>query len=248
MLRTIFIKVPKIRTIRPLSTVIEQEHEPTEKVKYPRILAKSFKLNQMRAQMNWYEKIKQVPTIEEKIIELNMPRYYGYKCLMLKNDEFYPYNSLPFIQYSTKTNYHELPLTIEDPVEAKKVDDFYNLIKADLLEAVEFELTGYKHAYETKRDSMEIKDIHRIKSKAVVKQLNRVLTRTLGADNGHLYEADVDYDPRIEAFWFVGGKLTSRIRSKALQIYSCRKLWEVVEIGSVLALDGSQRYLFCYFF
>lgn len=37
-----------------------------------------------------------------------------------------------------------------------------------------------------------------------MRQLNRVLTNTLGADNRHLLEADVDIEPRHEAFWFVG--------------------------------------------
>jgi small subunit ribosomal protein S30 len=39
----------------------------------------------------------------------------------------------------------------------------------------------------------------------IIKQLNRTLISTLGADNRHLYELDMDLNPRIEAFWFVGG-------------------------------------------
>lgn len=46
--------------------------------------------------------------------------------------------------------------------------------------------------------------VERAKTSRLVKQLNRVMINALGADNRHLYESDVDYDPRIEAFWFVG--------------------------------------------
>ena len=45
----------------------------------------------------------------------------------------------------------------------------------------------------------------RAKSSGIVKQLNRILVNTMGADNRHLYEMDADVDPRHEAFWFVGG-------------------------------------------
>lgn len=38
-----------------------------------------------------------------------------------------------------------------------------------------------------------------------MKQLNRAIVNALGADHRHLYEMDVDIDPRHEAFWFVGG-------------------------------------------
>jgi small subunit ribosomal protein S30 len=48
-------------------------------------------------------------------------------------------------------------------------------------------------------------EIARAKSSGFVKQINRILVNSLGADNRHLYEADTDIDPRHEAFWFVGG-------------------------------------------
>lgn len=48
-----------------------------------------------------------------------------------------------------------------------------------------------------------------------MKQLNRIIVNTLGADNRHLYETDVDVDPRHEAFWFVGGiEPTKRVREQ----------------------------------
>lgn len=206
MLRAILLKYPKIRITRAFSTALAQQETPKDAVEYPPIVDNSFKEKFNRRRVAKYDRIKECPTIEEKIIELNMPRYWGFRCLMM-GDQWYPYNSLPMVRYSTKTDFQETPLKIEDPAEAKKVDDFYNLIKSDLMDALEFELSGYKHAFEISGEQVDPKVAHRAKAASVVKQLNRVLTRCLGADNGHLYEADVDYDPRIEAFWFVGGKI-----------------------------------------
>lgn len=201
MLRAILIKNPKHPIIRAFSTALQEQSSP-DAVQYPPITKNSFRERLKQKKLDEYEFIKKCPTIEEKIIQLNMPRYYGFKCLKM-GDEWYPYNALPFVKYSTKTDFREVPLAIEDPEEAKRVEDFYNLIKSDLVDALEFEASGYQHQTEKKSP----RQIHRMKASAVVNHLNRVLTRTLGADNGHLHEADVDYDPRIEAFWFVGGKI-----------------------------------------
>jgi small subunit ribosomal protein S30 len=204
MLRAILVKYPKSRIIRAFSTAVAQQVAPSDDVEYPPIIDSTYIARQNRKKLETYERIKKCPTIEEKIIELNMPRYWGFKCLMM-GDDWYPYNALPMVRYSTKTDFQESSLKIEDPAEAKKVDDFYNLLKTELIDTIEFELSGYKHAFEVKGEKVDPKEAHRAKAGSMVKQLNRVLTRSLGADNGHLYEADVDYDPRVEAFWFVGG-------------------------------------------
>lgn len=209
MLRAILLKYPKIKITRAFSTALAQQEAPKDVVEYPPIVDDSFEAKLKRKYVEQFERIKQCPTIEEKIIELNMPRYWGFRCMMM-GDEWYPYNPLPFVKYSTKTEFKETPLKIEDPAEAKKVDDFYNIFKSDLVDAIEFELSGYKHAFEISGEKKDPKEIQRIKASSIVRHLNRVLTRNLGADNGHLYEADADYDPRVEAFWFVGGKILNK--------------------------------------
>lgn len=204
MLRAILIKYPKVRITRDFSTALSHIETSKDAVEYPPIVDNSFLERQKLKTLEQYDRIKRCPTIEEKIIELNMPRYWGFRCLKM-GDEWYPYNALPMVKYATKTDFQEM--LAEDPAEAKKTDEFYNLLKSDLVDALEFELTGYKHAFEVNGKEIDPKEAHKIKAAAVVKQLNRVITRGLGADNGHLYEADVDYDPRVEAFWFVGGNL-----------------------------------------
>lgn len=45
----------------------------------------------------------------------------------------------------------------------------------------------------------------RILSQTIVEQIHRVLSNNLRTDFPHLREIDVDFNPRHEAFWAVGG-------------------------------------------
>jgi small subunit ribosomal protein S30 len=58
-------------------------------------------------QNEWHEKIKSIKTVEEKLFEINMPRYYGWKPIVLKEGSI-PYDSLPFVQHVTRTHIREL--------------------------------------------------------------------------------------------------------------------------------------------
>jgi len=69
---------------------------------YPPILSLEKKATTRRAEESWYKKIERQETVEEKLFEINMPRYYGWNCLMMKETEI-PYNSLNFTQYVTRT-------------------------------------------------------------------------------------------------------------------------------------------------
>ncbi|XP_070495949.1 large ribosomal subunit protein mL65 [Chironomus tepperi] len=204
MITRVLLKNKNFKFSRLFSTVVQQEVARSDAVEYPVIEDVSTEAKRIKKKLEWREKIKRVPTIEEKIIELNIPRYYGYKCLMLENNDF-PYNSMPFIQYVTKTEFEQLPESIKDEKEAKKIDGFLELIKSDIQDALEFEIDAYKNSFEIDGAQKLTKEqIERAKVSRLVKQLNRVIVNALGADNRHLYEADVDIDPRIEAFWFVG--------------------------------------------
>lgn len=54
----------------------------------------------------WHEKIKSIKTVEEKLFEINTPRYYGWKSIVLSEGTI-PYNSLPFVQHVTRTHLRE---------------------------------------------------------------------------------------------------------------------------------------------
>jgi small subunit ribosomal protein S30 len=106
--------------IRPL----KYEQEYTETPQYPQILDTSYEARQQRMAERWHEKIKALKTVEEKLVEINVPRYYGLKCILLGEDSI-PYNSLSFAQHVTRTHLREFtnlaPYSTELEEEANKL-------------------------------------------------------------------------------------------------------------------------------
>jgi small subunit ribosomal protein S30 len=91
----------KIR-IKPL----KYEQEYTDTPQYPPILDVSYEARERRKRDDWHEKIRSLKTVEEKLFEINMPRYYGWKPIMLF-EESIPYNSMSFAQHVTRTHFRE---------------------------------------------------------------------------------------------------------------------------------------------
>lgn len=91
---------------------------------------------------------------------------------------------------------------------------------------------SFRKFFEIKTSELSPNEIARAKTSGIVKQLNRILINTLGADNRHLYELDSDVDPRHEAFWFVGGIDPTRI---------VRKMKESIEWKKEFANDPINR-------
>lgn len=118
--------------------------EYTKEPQYPPIQELSFKANQLRKRASWYEHIRELPTVEEKLLALNMPRYYGYKCLMLRDDQF-RYDCLPFVQHSTRTVFTggALPEAVYEPLR-ERAEQFVATIRDDVQAAIVFETIGYQ--------------------------------------------------------------------------------------------------------
>jgi small subunit ribosomal protein S30 len=85
---------------------LKYEPEYTETPQYPPILDTSYIARKQRMENEWYEKIKSIKTVEEKLFEINMPRYYGWRSIMLSEGSI-PYDSLPFVQHVTRTHLRE---------------------------------------------------------------------------------------------------------------------------------------------
>lgn len=133
------------KTHRLLSTKPNLNNEEyTAQPEYPPIQDLSYECKQIRKRASWHEKIKSLNTIEEKLLEINMPKYYGYKSVIL-DDSKIPYNSMPLSQHITRTKFNEvlaLPGIYQGNQE--KVDTFYNNIKSEIEDALLFEYSGYK--------------------------------------------------------------------------------------------------------
>lgn len=114
---------------------IEDEYNPVPK--YPAIRDNSKKAVTRQQEETWYQKIERQDTVEEKLFEINVPRFWGWKCLMLKEARL-PYNSLSLNQYITRTHV----------LDAKEMPEYYSINKelagklaAELKGCIEDEIT-----------------------------------------------------------------------------------------------------------
>ncbi|XP_055693894.1 39S ribosomal protein S30, mitochondrial [Lutzomyia longipalpis] len=179
--------------------------EYVSEAQYPEILDPSYRAKILRKKLAWHEKLKKVATVEEKLLGINMPRYFGYKCVML-NDEKFPYNCLGFNQFATRTVFHEtdkLPDFYRQYDEA--VERITNAVKGAIEEALVHELTGYRKAHEGAGKRIDGQEEIDLVAAAIVRELNRILINSLCEEFPHLEAIDVDLQPRHEAFWAVGG-------------------------------------------
>lgn len=87
--------------IRPL----KYDKEYTEKPEYPQILDTSYAGRKQRAANEWFDAVKSLKTVEEKLMKVNMPKYYGWKSVILREGNQIPYNALPFAQFITRTHF-----------------------------------------------------------------------------------------------------------------------------------------------
>ncbi|XP_058823399.1 large ribosomal subunit protein mL65 [Topomyia yanbarensis] len=181
----------------------KREDEYTDRPEYPPIYELSFKAKKKREAAQWHDKIKQLSSVEEKLFEINMPKYYGYKAHMITDQKF-PYNVLPLAQYATRTHLIEgkLPQTYDKMSEISK--SLLDEIRGEVEDVLGFELHGYRRQ-ELSKENMSPEKREEIVTSALLKGLHRVLTNNLSSVYAHMNELEVDYDPRHEAFWFLGG-------------------------------------------
>ncbi|KAH8354871.1 hypothetical protein KR084_012880 [Drosophila pseudotakahashii] len=193
------------------SLQVQQQVNPAVDVEpaYPDIRDPSFKARKQKDAADWHEEIRQVATVEEKMIKINMPRYYGYKVVDF-NDSKIPYNALPLTQHYTRTVLEDLvvPSASTSPEVAAPTseDALLKAAREDVIEALEFAHDYYRHLEKLPNATPpSAVERERILTQIIVEQLNRALLQALGEEYKHLAEVEVDYNPRHEAFWAVGG-------------------------------------------
>lgn len=88
--------------------------------------------------------MKSHDTVEEKLFELNMPKYYGWKSVIL-GDKAVPYNFLPWVQFATRTHLEIgdgiIPI-YSDPTFDNKASELTSQIKSEVEDLIVFE---YNH-------------------------------------------------------------------------------------------------------
>lgn len=199
-----------IKTVAATKAAVKTvvEHEEYEKeAKYPAIKELSFRSNLLKRRTQWYDHIRDLGTVEEKLLAINQPRYYGYKSVML-NDKSFGYNSLPFIQHSTRTSLDTdgglSTLQVYRHHSEEEVQKLVDDLKADVLDAIQFEMCGYEKNEDAAATSTTPEG-KREKCAGIVGQINRVIFNGLVDQFDHLNEVEIDVDVRHEAFWMIGG-------------------------------------------
>ena len=201
----------------------------TSTIAYPPILDLSYKVRVRRKEEIWYEKIKKLETVEEKLYGINMPRYYGWKSLYLK-ERHVLCNSLDHAQYITRThvvNNHELPDFYNNVITSEQLDAVIQIVKNHIENILGFEYYNRLREQEiTEKTAENKKKLQDDLINGIVYQINRILLATLSSNLPHLMKAQVDYEPRVEAFWFIGGIdpptliRKTRANSKHLKAYA----------------------------
>ncbi|XP_050667859.1 39S ribosomal protein S30, mitochondrial [Leptidea sinapis] len=205
--------IPKLKsfTIRRFTQpAISEQNEYTDVPNYPPILDTSLQGRKQRKRETLYENIKALKTVEEKQIALNMPRYYGWPCIMFKENSV-PYNAMPFVQYYTKTYFksiHKLPDTYNNT--STLTDTVLKDVKSHIEDCIAFENIGIERKIEICSDLRVEQQMEDLKTKEIVKQINRIIMNNITDKVPHILSTQVDYEPRHEAFWFMGGGAVPR--------------------------------------
>lgn len=112
------------------------ESEYVDRPTYPAILDMSRQAVKDRRIESVATRITNLPTVEEKLIELNEPKYYGWWACHLNEDNV-TYNSLPFCQFATRTVL--APAGILPPIYSQledKVNDILPLLTDRLVQLI----------------------------------------------------------------------------------------------------------------
>lgn len=132
----------KLSSLRYYSSILHNESEYTSTPQYPPILDLSLQKRIESKREVKHDEIKAVKTVEEKQIKLNMPRYYGFKTHLFKEEKI-PYNNLPLAQHVTRTHLivdNNLPEFYNNI----QIDELVKQLKSDIEELILMELEGYR--------------------------------------------------------------------------------------------------------
>ncbi|XP_051172636.1 28S ribosomal protein S30, mitochondrial [Leptopilina boulardi] len=180
----------------------------SEEVEYPEILDLSFPAQQLRKFDEMRQFIQRQKTIEEKLIALNMPRYYGFYAMQMLEHEIH-YNTLDQTQFLTRTHImptNELPSFYNDLISSEKLDEIVANVRSQIEDVLVLEYSKRNIKKELSADVLsDPEKLQNFQTKAIIRQINRIFLLELSSKYPHLLDTEIDYDPRIEAYWVVGG-------------------------------------------
>ncbi|GLV44027.1 mitochondrial ribosomal protein S30 [Carabus blaptoides fortunei] len=120
------------------------------------------------------------------------------------NDTLVPYNSMQFIQHCTRTHFKEVP-QLPSFYTNINVDAAGSQLKASIEDALAFEYESLKRSHDITNTKLDKASEEDLISDSIIQQINRVVLNNLASTQTYIMDAQIDYDPRHEAFWFIGG-------------------------------------------
>lgn len=213
----------KLRLLRTYSSASSDEF--TSKPIYPPILNLSQVSQKEREALQNHSKIQALNTVEEKLLGLNVPKFYGWESLLL-NEGKVPYNFLPFVKSITRTRVHHIDhVPVDIGLTKENLSQLIGDIKQQLEKVLVFHSTYQRHTHQINSTEKPLPEIEALKvvEGNLIRQINRTILSNLSQKHSHLLNAQVDFDPRIEAFWNVGG---FKATQKELEYRKRRKMHE----------------------
>ncbi|EFN77238.1 39S ribosomal protein S30, mitochondrial [Harpegnathos saltator] len=176
----------------------------------------SFKARKKKMRQTWYEEIKNLETVEEKLFKVNMPRYYGWKLILLEESKI-PYNSLKYIQYITRTHVMKepgLPIHYNNVISTEQLDNIVEAVKNNIADDIAFEHCSRWRRHEISGEDFESeKKLKDIVCKAIIERINKTMLVHLSFKYLHLLNAEVNIEPRLEASWVIGLEPSNRVKN-----------------------------------
>ncbi|CAG7838182.1 unnamed protein product [Allacma fusca] len=160
----------------------------------------------LKDRLDWVDSIKNSPTVEEKLIQLNMRRKYGWKTNVI-NEDMFGYDCTPYYKFITRTYLvpeNGLPAIYSDTFLTEKARHFAEQLREPLKDILRLEFEGTQHTVD-ENNELKPSELSYAKTQAVANQINRLLIAGLASDTAHLRTCQVDHKPKLEAFWFCGG-------------------------------------------
>lgn len=134
--------ITRLNSLKWYSTT-QNAIEKRPKVCYPPILDESANAVREREKRAWHETVKNVKTIEGKLIKVNMPAYWGLRTTPLENDEYH-YNCFPHFQHWTRTQYETGLPNGWFKRTPEEIDGLVNDIREQIIEAISFQYHGFR--------------------------------------------------------------------------------------------------------
>ncbi|KAK4298493.1 hypothetical protein Pmani_029168 [Petrolisthes manimaculis] len=200
--------------------------EYTDTPQYPPILNTSKRATWQRKKDTWHHNINNLATVEQKMVELNLPKYYGYWSLGFKDvrPKILGYD---FCRYATRTHIHEeegggggLPMGYYDDVRPQ-AETLIPMVVDKVEQLIQLNFTSNK----VYRGDKTVRATRRHQTENFLIGLHRVIAGTLGSVP-HIEDSMLDLRPRVEAFWFLGGIPPDNMLKKTRKNFTVTKEYE----------------------